>query len=203
MMLPMASHWTPEGVARGVRDFVAAAGKPAIVYVRSAGYLEARTLGELVAAGEVVAVKYAVPRAHPSDDPYLAALCAEIGAERIASGSGEVLALAHLRAFGLAGFTAGCVCIAPRLSMRVLEALKAEEWDEAERLVEAIRPLETLRERRSVIAVLHEAVRLAGIAETGPLYPMLSNVPGELEGPIRDAVRVLQAAELEPGRAAA
>jgi 4-hydroxy-tetrahydrodipicolinate synthase len=184
---------------------VAASGKPAIVYIRTADYIEPRTLASFVTSGEVAAVKYAVTRSHFTSDPYLSALCAEVGRERIVSGFGELPALPHLRAFGLAGFTAGCVCIAPKLAMRILHLLKREQWSEAERLLEPIRPLEALRERHSPIRVIHEAVRLAGVADTGPLYPMLSNVPAELMKPISEAVQRLQAAEAEiaPARAAA
>ena len=32
----------------------------------------------------------------------------------VVSGMGELPAIIHLRDFGLAGFTSGCVCIAPR-----------------------------------------------------------------------------------------
>ncbi len=195
MVLPMATHVTPAGAARGVRDFVQAAGKPAIVYLRQAGYLAPDALAAMVAAGEVCAVKYAVDRPDLRDDPYLASLVAAIGPERIVSGAGEVTALPHLDAFGLAGFTAGCVCIAPRLSMRVLGLLKAGDLAGVEKALEAIRPLEGLRERLSPIRVLHEAVRLASVAETGPLYPLLSNLEAEHLPAVQAALKPLVAAE--------
>ncbi len=197
MLLPMAVHHTPEGVARAVRDFVQAAGVPALLYVRQPGYVAPDDLGRLAASGEVCAVKYAVEGPDLRDDPYLARLAAAVGPERIVSGAGEVVALPHLDAFGLAGFTAGCVCIAPRLSMRVLAALKARDFALAERLLEPIRPLETLRTEISPIRVLHEAVRLAGVADTGPLYPMLTNLGPERHGEVRVAVGRLLAAERE------
>lgn len=197
MLLPMAVHHTPTGVARAVRDFVQAAGMPAIVYVRQAGYLEPETLGGLAATGEVCAVKYAVTRPDYRDDPYLARLVETVGRERIVSGFGELPAVPHLDAYRLASFTAGCVCIAPRLSMRLLAALKARDIEGAERLLEPIRPLEALRERISPIRVLHEAVRLACVAETGTLYPMLDNLEPEHHPATRDAVQRLLAAERE------
>ena len=40
-----------------------------------------------------------------------------------------------------------------------------------------------------------EAVRLAGIADTGPLLPLLSNIPPENHPPIREAARRLLEAE--------
>lgn len=203
MVLPMATHVTPAGVARGTRDFVQASGKPAIVYLRQAGYLAADTLAAMVASGEVCAVKYAVDRPNLRDDPYLAALVAAIGPERIVSGAGEVTALPHLDAFGLAGFTAGCVCIAPRLSMHVLGLLKAGDLAAADKALGAIRPLEGLRERLSPIRVLHEAVRLAGVAETGPIFPLLSNLEAEHHPTIQAALKPLLAAERALGEAPA
>ena len=180
-----------------------ASGKPAIVYLRQAGYLAPDALGKMVASGEVCAVKYAVDRPDLRDDPYLAALVAAIGPERIVSGAGEVTALPHLDAFGLAGFTAGCVCIAPRLSMHVLGLLKAGDLAAAAKAIEAIRPLEGLRERLSPIRVLHEAVRLAGVAETGPIFPLLSNLEAEHHPTIQAALKPLMAAERALGEAPA
>jgi hypothetical protein len=43
--------------------------------------------------------------------------------------------------------------------------------------------------------VLHDAVRLAGIAETGPILPMLSNCEDALSGEIAAAARGLVEAE--------
>lgn len=197
MLLPLSAHHTPEGVERGVRDFVQAAGMPAILYIRQAHYLSPETLGVLVAEGDVCAVKYAVTRPDFRDDPFLAALIDSVGRERIVSGFGELPAVPHLDAYHLASFTAGCVCIAPRLSMRVLAALQHRDIAEAERLLAAIRPMEALRERISPIRVIHEAVRLAGIAEMGPVYPMLSNVEPEHLPAIEVAARKLLAAEDE------
>jgi dihydrodipicolinate synthase/N-acetylneuraminate lyase len=195
MLLPMAAHHTPAGVARAVREFVQAAGKPAIVYIRQSGYIEPDALGAMAAEGEVCAVKYAVDRKDLRDDPYLASVVDAVGAERIVSGAGEVVAVPHLDSFGLAGFTAGCVCIAPRLSMHVLDQLKARDFAAAEPALAAIRPLEGLREQLSPIRVLHEAVRLAGVAETGPLYPMLSNLETGHHEAVRAACTRLLAAE--------
>ena len=203
MVLPMATHVTPAGAARGTRDFVQASGKPAIVYLRQAGYLAPDALAAMVASGEVCAVKYAVDRPDLRDDPYLASLVAAIGPERIVSGAGEVTALPHLDAFGLAGFTAGCVCIAPRLSMHVLHRLKAGDLAAADKALGAIRPLEGLRERLSPIRVLHEAVRLAGVADTGPIFPLLSNLEAEHHPTIQAALKPLLAAERALGEAPA
>ena len=60
---------------------------------------------------------------------------------------------------------------------------------EAERLRQIFRPLEDLRNAINPIRVLHEAVRLAGIADTGPMQPLLSNLPEA------DHARVARAAQ--------
>ena len=87
--------------------------------------------------------------------------------------------------FKLVGFTSGCVCIRPELSTRMLRAVQSRDFDEAEAIREQFAPLEQLRNDIHPIRVLHEAVALAGIAETGPILPMLS----ELSDAERDAVR--------------
>jgi dihydrodipicolinate synthase/N-acetylneuraminate lyase len=45
----------------------------------------------------------------------------------------------------------------------------------------------------SPIRVLHEAVRLAGIADTGPLLPLLSNLPEADHAKVREAAARLLA----------
>ena len=52
----------------------------------------------------------------------------------IISGIGEQPAVVHLRDFRLGGFTSGCVCVSPRLSMDMLKAMRAGDWAEAERI---------------------------------------------------------------------
>ncbi len=197
MLLPMPAHTTPAGVLRGLLDFVQASGKPAILYVRQANYVDPEAAAKLVAGGEIVAIKYAVTVPDMRKDAYLESLISALGRERLASGFGELPAVPHLDAYRLQGFTSGSVCIAPRRSMRVLAALKARRIDEADRLLEPIRPLEALREKISPIRVIHEAVRLAGVADTGPILPMLSNVEPELHGAIGKAALALLEAEAE------
>jgi dihydrodipicolinate synthase/N-acetylneuraminate lyase len=92
------------------------------------------------------------------------------------SGIGERPAVIHLRDFGLASFTSGSVCVAPRGSMRMLELLRAQRWADAERIRADYMPLEDCRDEISPIRVLHDAVSLAGIADMGPMLPMLSGL---------------------------
>jgi dihydrodipicolinate synthase/N-acetylneuraminate lyase len=94
----------------------------------------------------------------------------------VISGIGERPAIVHLRRFGLAAFTSGSVCVAPRLSTALLRALQLGDEHEAERLRAQFLPLEDLRDKHSPLRVLHAAVAGAGIADTGPLLPFLSNI---------------------------
>lgn len=195
MALPMPAHTTPAGVERALAEAAERAGRPLLAYVRAAGYLDPLGLARLVARDAVLAVKYGVPVPAAGRDAYLDALVSAIGRERILSGSGELLAVPHLLDYGLAGFTSGCVCLAPRLCGRVLLALRRGDRAEVERLLPPIRALESLRERHGLVRVLHDAVRLAGLAETGPILPMLSSCEPELLPEIATAARALVEAE--------
>ena len=189
MVLPQVGITTSVGVARGIERFVQSAGVPALVYVKHDGYLEPRDIAGLVEQGLVSGIKYATVRAVPRTDDYLRKLVDVVDRRLIISGIGEQPAVVHLRDFGLGGFTSGCVCVAPGLSAAMLRAMRAGRWDEAERIREIFAPLEDLRNAINPIRVLHEAVRLAGICDTGPLLPLLSNVE---EG---EHLRISQAAE--------
>lgn len=205
MALPMTGPQTADGVARGLQDFAAAAGVKLIVYIRSENYVAPEALGRLVEQGAVFGIKYAVPRRTIEQDAYLDALIAAVGRARIVSGFGEPPAVPHMRLFGLAGFTAGCVCLAPALSMQLLRTLQAQDWAAAERLLPHFAPLEDLRERGNNIRVLHTAVTLSGLADMGPILPLLTEADPALHEEIRAAARALLAAEMahRAGRAAA
>jgi dihydrodipicolinate synthase/N-acetylneuraminate lyase len=176
MVLPLASPLTTPGVAGGLRRLADAYGRPLIVYVKAEGYLTPGEVAALVKDGVACAVKYAIVRKDPKNDAFLAELVQKAGIGRIVSGIGERPAIDHLTVFGLTGFTSGSVCVAPALSSAILAALKSGDIAAASRLRESFLPLEDLRDLHSPIRVLHEAVRLAGVAGTGPLYPFLSNI---------------------------
>ena len=195
MVLPQVGITTSEGVAAGVERFVQAAGVPALLYVKHDGYVEPHDVKRLADLGLVSGIKYATVRPHPHEDDYLRRLLDVVDRRTVISGIGEQPAVVHLRDFGLAGFTSGCVCVAPRLSVAMLAAMRAGNWAEAERIREIFKLLEDLRNAIHPIRVLHEAVRLAGVAETGPLLPLLSNVPPADHPAIRDAAVRLGEAE--------
>jgi dihydrodipicolinate synthase/N-acetylneuraminate lyase len=195
MVLPQQGITTSIGVANGIRDFVAAIGVPALVYVKNDGYIEPEEIAALDKEGLVSAVKYAVVRKDTGDDPYLRKLVSMVDTGKIISGIGEQPAIVHVRDFGLAGFTSGCVCVAPRLSQAMLGAVGRQDWVEAERIRGIFTPLEDLRNAINPIRVLHQAVESAGIAETGPLLPLLSNVDEVHVEAIGAAARALLAAD--------
>lgn len=176
MVLPQRGITTSLGVADGIREFSQAAGLPVIVYVKDDGYIEPEEIAALDREGLVSAIKYAVVRPDTATDPYLRRLVSLVDTSKVISGIGEQPAIVHVRDFGLGGFTSGCVCVAPRLSQQMLAAVTGGQWDEAERIRAIFRPLEDLRNAIHPIRVLHQAVESAGIADTGPLLPLLSNV---------------------------
>jgi dihydrodipicolinate synthase/N-acetylneuraminate lyase len=195
MVLPMQGFTTPEGVADGISRFVDFTGIPVTLYLKSESYIDIANLGRLVDEGRIVAVKYAVVRDDPVEDLYLQSLVERITAARVVSGMGERPALVHLSRFGLASFTTGSGCIAPKASMRLLKALKQREVAVAEDLRARFLPLEDLRESISLIRVLHDAVTLSGIADMGPHLPLLSASPTDRWDEIKQAADVLAAFE--------
>jgi dihydrodipicolinate synthase/N-acetylneuraminate lyase len=176
MVLPHRFPATAAGVATGIRRLADLYQRPVIAYVKDDGYIDAEDLGRLAADGAICGIKYAIVRANPEIDPYLEQVLSVVDRKMVISGIGERPAIAHLMQFKLPGFTSGSVCIAPRLSTMLLEALKRGDVKDAERLRQLFLPLEDLRDAHSPLRVLHEAVRLAGIAETGPILPYLSNI---------------------------
>src|SRR5262245_51534831 len=156
MVLPATFPITAAGVETGIRRFADAFGKPIIVYIKAEGFITPEGVKRLVDAGAVAAVKYAIVRPDPSKDPFLAKLVELCDRRIIVSGIGERPAIAHLRDFGLAGFTSGSCCVAPRGSQRLLEALKRKDYGAAEKLRAAYLPLEDLRDAHSPLRVLHE-----------------------------------------------
>ena len=139
------------------------------------------------------AVKYAIVREHPSDDPYLADLVEKVDRAIVVSGIGERPAIVHWRDFGLRAFTSGSVCVAPRGSMRILALLKAKDYDGAAKIRSAYLPLEDRRDALGPIRVLHDAVTLAGIADMGPILPMVANLDAAERAAVQPAAKTLLA----------
>ena len=195
MVLPMQGFTTPEGVAEGISRFVDVAGIPVTLYIKSEQYIDIDTLGRLVDEGRIAAVKYAIVRDDPAQDPYLHALVQRITAARVVSGMGERPTLVHLAQFGLASFTTGSGCIAPKACMALLRALKQKDMPLAQAIYDLFMPLETLRDSISLIRVLHDAVTLSGVADMGSHLPLLSASPANRHADIHAAARALLACD--------
>lgn len=195
MILPQRDVATPDGVATAVRKFVEAAERPAVLYIKHDGFIDVPAVRRLMDDDLLSFIKYAIVRDEPSQDDFLRSLVDAVGPTRIVSGIGEQPAVAHLRDFGLTGFTSGCVCVAPALSMHMLQALRNEDYASAERVRATFKPLEDLRNSINPVRVLHAAVALGGIAETGPVIPLLSDVPPEARPAIKAAAVALLAEE--------
>jgi len=193
MALPFGNPSNDSGVATALRRFHDRLGKPIIAYVKGLGYIEPATLGKLAKDGVICAIKYAIVRADPSKDEYLDKLLQYVDRELIISGIGERPAIVHLRDFGLKSFTSGSVCVGPRGSMHLLALLKAKRYDEAEKIRAAYIPLEDQRDALGPIRVLHDAVTLAGIADMGPMLPMISNLDAKEREAVQGPARALLA----------
>ena len=130
-------------------------------------------------------------REDPTQDDYLRKLVDCVDPQLIVSGIGEQPAIAHVNGFGVNSFTSGCVCVAPSLSMKMLHALKADDLDTAESIRQTFEPLEDLRNGINPIRVLHTAVVEAGIADTGPILPLLHGTCADTKATIATAAKAL------------
>ena len=191
MTLPMASPTKPAGVATGLRRLAEAYQRPMVAYVRAENYLAPRDVAALIADGVVCSLKYAVERKDPAEDRYLAALVEAAGTAKLVSGIGERPAIVHWTKFGLHAFTSGSVSIAPHLSTAIHAALGAGDVATAERLRAPFLSFEDQRDAISPIVVLHDGVRLAGIADTGPIQPYLANLDEAQTGAVGVAAKAL------------
>jgi len=201
MLLPMSFPYTDAGLADGIRRFSDVLGKPVVVYLKSSGYLAPATVAGLVDEGRIAALKYAVVRDDPADDPYLTALLQAVDSRWLVSGVGERPAIAHFRQFGLKSFTSGSVCVAPRGSMRLLRLLHEGRFDEAEQVRARYLGLEDCRDQISPIRVLHDAVTLSGVADMGPMLPLLTGLSESERQRVAPVARSLLEWDREPAAA--
>jgi dihydrodipicolinate synthase/N-acetylneuraminate lyase len=198
MMLPCGDPRDGLGMEAGLREIADAAGLPLILYLKSEdGFGSAReegldAIGRLMDDGVAVAVKYAVVRDDARDDRYLEGLLRRVDRRRIISGMGERPAVVHLRDYELGGLTTGSGCVAPRLCSDLLAACGGKKWADAEALRAEFMPLEDLRDAWGPARVLHHAVELAGIAQSGPIPPFVSRLDStqlETLAPVARALR--------------
>ncbi len=194
MVLPHTGLNTPSGVETGVRHFAEAFGKPVVLYIKAEGYINPDGAARLVKDGLISWIKYAIVRENPAQDPFLSELVQKVDPKIIVSGIGEQPAIVHLREFGCVGFTSGCVCVAPALSQQMLGAIKSGNFENAEAIRRTFKPLEDLRNSINPVRVLHEAVSLAGIADTGEILPLLSGLDAVQREKVAAAANTLKGA---------
>ncbi len=191
MILPQQGLTTSQGVETGIRNFAGKIGKPVVLYIKFDGFIDPEGAQRLVNDGFVSFIKYAIVRDDPMDDPYLKELINLVDPSIIVSGMGEQPVIEHLRDFAITGFTSGCVCVRPDLSAEVLSACQSGDWARAEEIKLIFAPLEDLRNAVNPVRVLHEAVSLAGIGETGPHLPLLSSISGSEQESVKNAATEL------------
>ena len=179
MILPQTDVSDPSGRAQGIRKFVDAYQKPVVLYLKHDRWLEPETVGKLYSGGHISWIKYAVVRDNPSNDDYLREVLAHVPGDIVVSGIGEQPAIVHLDEFDMVSFTSGCVCVNPAKSMKMLRRIQASQLDDAEAIRKEFCGLEDLRNGINPIRVLHRAVELCGIAQTGPMLPMLGELSAE------------------------
>ena len=194
MVLPTKVVMTEAGLMTGFRRFVEAINRPAVLYIKEEGYISPEGAAELVRDGLVSFVKYAIVRPDAAEDEFLSRLVTMVDPKLICSGIGEQPALIHLTKFRLNGFTSGCVCVNPGLSQQILKAICEKDFDTAEAIRKIFVPLETIRNEVNPIRVLHEAVALAGIANTGRHFPLLSGLSETTASRLAGVARELLAA---------
>lgn len=195
MVLPTNFPADPAGVANGVRKLAAAFGSGLVLYLKRENYVDPDELAKLIAEKAVSFVKYAVEKPDAAKDPYLDAVVSAIGTEYLASGMGETPIHDHLGERKLTTYTSGAVCIAPTAASELLALYKAGRAAEAFELSRPFLEFEKIRLDLGGLQVLHDGVHLSGVADTGPLMPMVSNLPVDKLPPVEAAVAALKAAE--------
>lgn len=202
MLLPCADPRDAAGLERGYREFADACGTPLIVYLKDESNFGADkkagldAVARLVRDGVCTAIKYAVVRTDPRIDPYLDALLERVDRKHVISGIGERPAIIHMRDFMLPGFTTGSGCVSPSQSRALFEHNERAEWDEAESVRAQFIPLEDLRDAWGPARVLHAAMELAGIANTGPIAPYVTPIDEAQRAQLAWVAKELAAASL-------
>jgi dihydrodipicolinate synthase/N-acetylneuraminate lyase len=204
MALPCGDPRDAAGLANGWREFAEAANTRLMLYLKDETNMGPDRLAgldavaTLVAEGVCVAIKYAVVREHPEQDKYLDELLRRVDRDKVISGIGERPAIAHLRQWGLPGFTTGSGCVAPALSAALHVACRSGKYAEAEQIRSLFFALEDLRDAWGPARVLHHATELAGIAQCGPIPPFVSELSLEQQGRLKPVAQALLA-QVESG----
>lgn len=198
MALPCSDPRDARGLESGLREIAEAANTRLILYLKEENNFGSDkeagldVVARLVDEGLCVAIKYAVVRQNPAQDPYLESLLKRVDRARVVSGIGERPAVVHMRDWKLPGFTTGSGCIAPRMSNAIFAACGNADYAKAESLRAEFIPHEDIRDAWGPARVLHFATALAGLAETGPVPPFLSSLDDEQLKKLAPVARALR-----------
>jgi len=191
MALPCADPRDAAGLETGLREIADAAGMSLVLYLKEEGNFGSDreagldVVARLVDAKVCVAIKYAVVRPDPRQDPYLEGLLRRVDRRLVISGIGERPAIVHMEHFGLPGFTTGSGCLAPRLTSELFAACGRQDWAAAENLRARFLPLEDRRDEWGPARVLHAAIEQAGVAAMGPIPPFVSPLTSAQAGALK------------------
>lgn len=194
MTLPCGDPRDAAGLEQGLREFAETTGTRLMLYLKEETNMGADLMAgldavaKLVDEGICIAIKYAVVRKDPAQDRYLDELLKRVDRRKVISGIGERPAINHLRQWGLPGFTTGSGCLAPTLSAAVFSACRGGDYAEAERIRSRFLDFEDLRDAWGPARVLHYALELAGVADTGPIPPFVSELSAEQKKRIQPVV---------------
>jgi 4-hydroxy-tetrahydrodipicolinate synthase len=174
ILLPF-SPVQPSGVATGIRKLADAYGKPLMVFFKSPDYLRPADIAALLKDGALCGVEYGIAPDANGRSPHLETLLGLLGsADQLIDGAGEV-AIVRNSKFGIKGYTSGSGLLAPHLSMALLHAVQRGDRSAIETLSRPFEAFEAVRATYSAIPVVHAALSLAGIAETGPMEPFFES----------------------------
>lgn len=168
---PSDPYISDSGLSRYYEALAGSVDGAVVLYVRGRG-LSTNVLDRVVGLDNVVAVKYAL-----QDVLAFSELAAAYGGAVV-----PICGLAELWApffwlVGARGFTSGLVNVAPKLSIELLESLRADDVSAAMEIWRLIAPFEHLRARDGNslnVSVVKEAMALAGLIEHGTVRPPIS-----------------------------
>lgn len=191
LMPPVHPYLSDPGFRDYFRSIAEATSLPLLAYKKGPVPSD-RLLGELVAGGRLMGIKYAV------NDLDAFTCFAEQHRERagLYCGTAERWAPFFMLA-GATGYTSGAGNVCPRLTLAMHTALTAGDHDQAMRLLRLMRPIEDFRSREGDsynISAIKAAVQIAGWDFGPPRPPQRRLVPGE-EAELRRLLAPILAAE--------
>ena len=181
----------------GFRDYFSAIadrlGIPLMTYKRGPAPSD-KLLLELGRSGKLLGVKYAVNDLDAWSRFAMAAK--ELGNVGLYCGTAERWAPYFMLA-GATGYTSGSGCVAPKTTLALHRALTEKQFDQAFKLLAALRPLEDFRAKDADsfnISAIKYAVSLCG-TEFGPCRPPQRRLAAEEQAAIQRIVETLLQSE--------